>query len=68
MNDQSKSIIGVLCIIIPIILSLYIFFDSDILIPNGYELAIDGFVISRTLIFIFILYLVSKLGFFFKKD
>ncbi|KIL72445.1 hypothetical protein SD78_4342 [Bacillus badius] len=38
--------------------------------PKGYDLAIDGYVISKTLIVIFTLYLLSKLGYYSinKKD
>lgn len=55
-------IIGLILIIAIILLS-----NSKLLIPAGYELAIDGYIIARTLVIIFILYIVSKLGFSFIK-
>lgn len=69
MNKKYKAL-GILCIIIPILSTIYILLNSNILIPKGYELAIDGYVISRNLMLIFLLYLLSKLGYFFstKQD
>lgn len=64
MDKKYKSL-GILCIIIPILSTIYILLNSNILIPKGYELAIDGYVISRNLMLIFLLYLLSKLGYFF---
>lgn len=59
-------------IIIPILFVLFLSFDSEFLIPKGYDLAIDGYVVSRTLIIIFSFYLLTKLGYFIlemkKKD
>ena len=55
-------IIGLILIITIILLS-----NSKLLIPAGYELSIDGYIIARTLVIIFILYIVSKLGFSFIK-
>ncbi|WP_349346257.1 hypothetical protein [Priestia megaterium] len=46
-----------------ILLSLALFVNPNLLVPKGYELAIDGYLISRTLVMIFALYLVSKLGY-----
>ncbi|MDQ1236229.1 hypothetical protein QE450_003727 [Paenibacillus sp. SORGH_AS306] len=59
-------------IIIPILFVLFLSFDSEFLIPKGYDLAIDGYVVSRTLIIIFSFHLLTKLGYFIletkKKD
>ena len=49
-------------VLIPLGIAVYCLFGSRLL-PAGYELAIDGFVISRTLMIIFVLHLVSKIGF-----
>lgn len=68
MNTQFKLLITILCIILPIVLSIYTFFNSEILVPNGYELSIDGYIISRTLVLIFILHSLSKFGYFIYKD
>ena len=69
--DKYK-LLGTLCIIIPIMLTIYIILNGNVLIPKGYNLAIDGYVISRNLMIIFLLYLLSQLGYFFytksKKD
>lgn len=62
--DNKYKLLGILCIIIPILSTIYILLNSDILVPKGYNLAIDGYVISRNLMIIFLLYLLSKLGYF----
>ncbi|MBG9754402.1 hypothetical protein ABD89_03030 [Lysinibacillus sphaericus] len=62
--DNKYKLLGLLCIIIPILSAIYILLNSNILIPKGYNLAIDGYVISRNLMVIFLLYLLSKLGYF----
>ncbi len=64
MMDNKYKLLGLLCIIIPILSAIYILLNSNILIPKGYNLAIDGYVISRNLMVIFLLYLLSKLGYF----
>ncbi len=65
-------VLAVICIIAPILFGLWLSFNSEFLIPSGYDLAIDGYVISRTLMIIFCLYLLTKLGYFIlesrKKD
>lgn len=38
--------------------------NTNALVPAGYDLAIHGIVISRTVMIAFTLYLVSKLGYF----
>jgi len=58
-------LLGLSCMIIPILSAIYILLNSSILIPKGYDLAIDGYVISRNLMVIFLLYSLSKLGYFF---
>ncbi|QDH21445.1 hypothetical protein FFV09_11710 [Saccharibacillus brassicae] len=61
-----------LLIILPIVAALYLTFNSEFFISGGYQLALDGYVISRTLIVIFSFYLVTKLGYYIltnhKKD
>ncbi|MFE4708030.1 hypothetical protein [Peribacillus simplex] len=67
---QNNSKLGIFLILISLAISIYFLIDSESLIPKGYELAIDGYVISRNLMIIFTLYLVAKLGDFLinKKD
>lgn len=62
MNKNYKPL-GILLIILPILSALYILLNSNLLIPKGYELALDGYVISRNLMVIFLLYLLSKFGY-----
>ena len=52
-------------IILPIMLALFILFNDNLLIPRGYELGVDGVVISRNLYILFILYLIAKVGFLY---
>ncbi|WP_103330273.1 hypothetical protein [Bacillus subtilis] len=51
-------------------LVIYFMCNTNALVPAGYDLAIHGIVISRTIMIAFTLYLVSKLGYFLlnKKD
>lgn len=65
---NKKDTLGYICIVIPLIISIYFFINSVKLIPAGYELAIDGYLISKTIMFVFSLYLLSKLGFFIIKQ
>lgn len=65
MNNQRK--LGFVIIGFVLVIAIILFNSSKLLIPAGYELAIDGYVIARTLVIIFILYIVSKLGFSFIK-
>ncbi|WP_243385688.1 hypothetical protein [Bacillus kexueae] len=67
MKSQDGLYLAILGYVLPIIFLTYLFFNSEILIPAGYELAIDGYVISRTLVLLFNLYLISKLGIFLYK-
>lgn len=62
-NSHTK--IGMSIFIAALLISIYLVFNSENLIPRGYELAIDGYVISRTIMIIFPLYLLSKLSFHF---
>ncbi|MBV2240822.1 hypothetical protein KQR57_10225 [Bacillus inaquosorum] len=55
---------GIILVIIALLVSMYFMFNTKALIPAGYDLAIHGIVISRTLMIAFTLYLVSKLGYF----
>ena len=59
---SNKSTLAVILIAIPILISAFIIINPNILLSGGYELALDGYVISRTLVIIFVLYLLFKLG------
>ncbi|MFB6496241.1 hypothetical protein [Bacillus haynesii] len=67
---KKSSSFGILLIISALIISMYFMLNTKALIPSGYDLAIHGIVISRTLMIVFTLYLLSKLGYFLlnKKD
>lgn len=65
MSNQRN--LGFVIIGLVLIIAIILFSNSKLLIPAGYELAIDGYVIARTLVIVFILYIVSKLGFSFIK-
>ncbi|AWI13975.1 hypothetical protein CQJ30_18520 [Caldibacillus thermoamylovorans] len=67
MRKESAFALAIIGYIVPIVFSIFIFFNEKLLIPKGYELSVDGVVISRTLFLIFLLYLVSKLGVFIYK-
>lgn len=60
---ENRSVVAYILIFLSLALSIYLFVNPNLLVPKGYELAIDGYLISRTLVMIFALYLVSKLGY-----
>lgn len=62
MSD--KSTLAVILLAIPILIAVFIIINPNILLSGGYELALDGYVISRTLMIIFVLSLLFKLGLF----
>nr|WP_295970086.1 hypothetical protein [uncultured Bacillus sp.] len=64
MDKKFGFSIAILGYILPIVFLIYIYFNDKILIPKGYELAIDSYVMSKNLILIFTFYLISKLGVF----
>lgn len=64
MKKQPSFSLAILGYILPIIVLSYLYFNSKALIPAGYDLAIDGYVISKNLVLICNLYFISKLGIF----
>ncbi|MEY8742841.1 hypothetical protein AB9M62_25590 [Bacillales bacterium AN1005] len=67
---ENKSILAYILLLLPLAVSIYFVINPESLIPPGYDLATDGYLISKTLMIIFTLYLIFKLGFllFNKKD
>lgn len=66
---MNKQVLGLILVIIPLIFFVYLNFNSEqILIPAGYDLAIDGYIVSRSLVMIFTFYLLTKLGYFMLKE
>ncbi|WP_303965528.1 hypothetical protein [Sporosarcina ureae] len=59
---SNKSTLAVFLIAIPILTAAFLIINPNLLLSGGYELALDGFVLSRTLVIIFILYMLFKLG------
>ncbi|MCM2581737.1 MULTISPECIES: hypothetical protein [Bacillus] len=70
MKYEKTSLFGMILVIVALLISIYFMCNTNALVPAGYDLAIHGIVISRTLMIAFTLYLVSKLGYFLlnKKD
>lgn len=67
MNNKS-SIFAYILIALPLLITTYFVINPKQLIPAGYDLAIDGYVISKTIVLIFGLNLFFKLGFFLLKQ
>ncbi len=65
---SNKSIIAYILIAVSLLITAFIIINPSILIPGGYDLAIDGYVISRTLMIIFGLYSLLKIGLFLAKQ
>ncbi|KJJ40563.1 ribonuclease BN [Bacillus subtilis] len=70
MKYRKTGPFGMILVIVALLVSMYFMSNTKALIPAGYDLAIHGIVISRTIMIAFTLYLVSKLGYFLlnKKD
>lgn len=62
MDSNKLNIMGFLLIIIPIVSAIG--FLSTSILPDGYDLAIDGYIISRTLVIIYILNSCAKFGYY----
>lgn len=63
MKNNSKRKLGFIFIILSILCLLFLYISPDILIPAGYELALDGYVLSKNILLITIFVLISKIGF-----
>lgn len=57
-NQYGYTLIGV-----SVLIGFLVLFNENWIIPPGYDLAIDGYIVSRTLIIIFIINIISKVGF-----
>jgi hypothetical protein len=68
MTTGNKAVFAYILIAISLLITTFIIMKPSVLIPDGYDLAIDGYVISRTLILIFGLYSLLKLGLFLAKQ
>lgn len=67
---SNRSQFGVILILIAFVISITFCLNPEVLLRGGYDLAIDGLVVSRTLMIIFSLYLLVKIGDLFinRKD
>jgi hypothetical protein len=67
---SNRSQFGVILILIAFVISITFCLNPKVLLRGGYDLAIDGLVVSRTLMIIFSLYLLVKIGDLFinRKD
>lgn len=64
MNEKMGLWIGIIGYALPILILSGFYFGQFNLMPPGYVLAIDGFVVSKNLVLIALLYFISKLGLF----
>lgn len=67
MSWEAKRAIAVLFISIPLLIAIYLCFNSHLLIPSDYG-ATEGYIIARTVIIIFTLYLFTRIGFVIFKS
>ncbi|PAF16312.1 hypothetical protein CHH51_17400 [Terribacillus saccharophilus] len=67
MSWEVRRAIAVLFIAIPLLIAIYLCFNSHLLFQNSFDMT-DGDVIGRTLIIIFTLYLFTKIGFVIFKS
>lgn len=61
--DLIKLILSIFLVFTPIIILLCFNSSTELLISNGYELGVDGIVVSKNLIRIATLFFISKLGY-----
>lgn len=64
---DSRKNLGYAIIALTLVIAHIILFVPGFLISAEYAIAIDGYVISRNLFILFILYLLSKIGFHLLK-
>ncbi|MGE7595416.1 hypothetical protein ACQKM1_18295 [Peribacillus frigoritolerans] len=59
---SNRSQFGVILILIAFVISFTFCLNPEVLLRGGYDLAMDGLVVSRTLMIIFSLYILVKIG------
>ncbi|KZN95406.1 hypothetical protein [Aeribacillus pallidus] len=64
MSKEASHLLAISGYVLSLIVLAIMFFNKNLIIPKGYELSVDGMVISNTLILISFFYLLSKLGVF----
>ncbi|QJX80313.1 hypothetical protein [Priestia megaterium] len=67
---QNNKLFGYVLIILSFGAAVYLLSSERALMPAGYDLGVDGYLVARALIFLFILYALFKFGYFLltKKD
>lgn len=67
---QNNKLLGYVLIILSFGAAIYLLSSQKALMPAGYDLGVDGYLVARALIFLFILYATFKFGYFLltKKD
>ncbi|MGE7603477.1 hypothetical protein ACQKL5_13465 [Peribacillus sp. NPDC097675] len=67
---DNKTQLALILHLISLAVSIYFSINPEALLRGGYDLAVDGLVVARTLMIIFTLYVFVKLGEFItnKKD
>ncbi|MDQ0884868.1 hypothetical protein [Peribacillus sp. V2I11] len=64
---DKKTQLALIFLLTPPAISIYFWF-SEALLRGGYDLAIDGFVVARTLMIIYTLHLLGILGEFISPN
>ena len=59
---KKQIVYGIILICLVIVIAVSLILNPNFIIPKGYSLAIDGYVISLSMFKLFILYIVFKLG------
>lgn len=67
---QNNKLLGCVLIVLSFGAAVYLLSSERALMPAGYDLGVDGYLVARALIFLFILYVLFKFGYFLltKKD
>lgn len=61
---QNNKLLGYVLIILSFGAAVYLRSSQRALMPAGYDLGVDGYLVARALIFLFILYALFKFGYF----
>lgn len=63
-NKLLIKVIGYILIGLSLLITVLLLVNTHLLVPSGYILAIDGFVASRNLMIVFLLFGLSQLGYY----
>lgn len=64
-SRHSKKVIGYILVCLSLLIAFFFAININLIIPAGFILGINGIVISRNIMIIFVLYSLARLGYHF---